>query len=89
MNKSVNKTPLWVELAFSSIKTRKAALILIAASVLFALYCIPWASLFPMQAWLGEVFLIEDWSWAAMMVPVVIWYGLSLRWMDRNTAWAE
>lgn len=81
------KIPLWVMLAFSNIRTRKSALLLILASVVFSLYCIPWAQLFSAYAWLSSIFLIEDWSWFAMMVPVVGWYLLCLRWMDRNLAW--
>lgn len=82
-------TPIWVYLAFSSIETRKGAIILIALSLLFTLYCIPWALLF--HAGDGEivsqVFLIDDWSWFGMMLPVIIWYLASLLWMDRNDGW--
>lgn len=81
------KLPLWVLLAFSNIRTRKAALLLIIASVVFSVYCIPWTQLFSDYSWMSVVFLIEDWSWFAMMVPVVGWYLLCLRWMDKNLAW--
>lgn len=80
-------TPLWVFLAFSAINRRKEALILIWASVLFTLYCIPWAKLIEGQEWVAKVFLIDDWSWAAMMIPITIWYWLSLRWADAHNAW--
>jgi hypothetical protein len=81
------KIPIWVLLAFSSIHKRKHALWLIAATVLFALYCIPWGILFTSQPVVSQLFLIEDWSWFAMMVPISIWYLLCLWWMDRNAAW--
>lgn len=81
--------PMWVLLAFSHFKARKSALILIAASILFTIYCLPWSLFMPKQEWLSSVFLIDDWSWFAMMIPVVIWYWLSLRWMDKHQAWEE
>lgn len=82
-----NKVPLWVMLAFSSIKTRKGALILIALSILFTVYCVPWSIFFGAYAWVGKIFLIDNWSWAAMMIPIVAWYLLCLKWMDVNRAW--
>lgn len=81
--------PLWVFLAFSSINTRKGALILIWCSVIFSLYCIPWSLFIPEQEWVKQVFLIDDWSWLTMMVPMLLWYYLSLRWIDKNKAWEE
>ena len=81
------KTPLWVFLAFSSIETRKGAIRLIWASVVFTLYCLPWPLFFSTQDLLINKVLIEDWSWFAMMVPIVMWYWLSLRWVDKNTRW--
>ena len=62
--------PLWVFLAFSSISTRKGALILIYSCLLFSIYCIPWGQFFAGQGWIEKIFLIKDWSWFAMMVPV-------------------
>ncbi|MCF6251898.1 MAG: hypothetical protein L3J75_11610 [Methylococcaceae bacterium] len=82
-------TPLWVFLAFSSISTRKGALILIWSSFVFTLYCIPWSLFFADQVWVSKVFLIDDWSWLAMMVPVIVWYWLSLRWVDKNDTWED
>lgn len=82
-------TPLWVFLAFSSISTRKGALILNWSSFVFTLYCIPWSLFFAEQEWVGKVFLIDDWSWLAMMVPVIVWYWLSLRWVDKNDTWED
>ncbi len=86
MEKKEN-VPIWVFLAFSSISTRKSALLLILACLLFSVYCIPWATLFPKSLWLVNVFLIDDWSWLAMMVPMTVWYFVSLKWMDNNSAW--
>jgi hypothetical protein len=83
------KTPLWVFLAFSSIKTRKSALLLIWSSVIFSLYCIPWVKYFSDIAWLEKLFLIDDWSWFACMLPMVLWYWLSLKWVDKNMAWGK
>ncbi|PPD22532.1 MAG: hypothetical protein CTY22_00085 [Methylomonas sp.] len=80
------KTPIWVMLALSSIKTRKGGLILIGFSLVFTLYCIPWAKYFS-QAWVGYVFMIDEWDWFAMMLPMTGWYWLSLRWMDKNDRW--
>ncbi|MGB5440850.1 MAG: hypothetical protein WBN57_08960 [Gammaproteobacteria bacterium] len=81
--------PIWVFLAFSSIETRKAALILIWVCVLFTIYCIPWSRLFMGSDWVEKIFLIDDWSWLAMMIPIVLWYWLSLRWVDNNSAWED
>lgn len=80
------KMPLWVLLAFSSIHKRKHAIILIWACILFTVYCLPWAN-FINNELIATVFLIDDWSWIAMMVPICLWYVLSLRWMDKNSAW--
>lgn len=79
--------PMWVQLAFSNFRARKSALIMIAISIVFTLYCIPWSLFMPSQEWAASVFLIDDWSWVAMMIPVVIWYWMSLRWMDKHQAW--
>lgn len=79
--------PIWVFLAFSSINTRKGALILIWSSVVFTLYCFPWSLFFTETQWISQVFLINDWSWLTMMVPMVLWYGISLRWVDKNAVW--
>lgn len=82
-----DNTPLWVFLAFSSINTRKGALILIWSSIVFTLYCFPWSMFFAEPAWVRQVFLIDDWSWLAMMLPIIVWYYLSLRWIDKNDVW--
>lgn len=81
--------PIWVFLAFSSIETRKAALILIWASALFSVYCIPWPLFFGAQGWVKQLFLIDDWTWFAMMLPMTLWYWLSMRWIDNHARWAE
>ncbi len=86
MEKTDN-TPIWVFLAFSSIQTRIGAVRLIWASVIFTLYCFPWPLYFSTQDLFINKILIEDWSWFAMMVPVVAWYWLSLRWLDGHGAW--
>jgi len=88
MEKSDNM-PIWVYLAFSSITTRKGALLLILACIVFSIYCIPWGRLFTDQGWVSKIFLIEDWSWVAMMVPITLWYWVSLRWIDRNSGWSD
>ncbi len=81
--------PLWVFLAFSAIDTRKGALILIWVCLAFTLYCLPWSQLITGQDWIKKLFLIEDWSWFAMMVPITLWYWLSLRWLDNNSGWVN
>ena len=80
------KIPLWVLLAFSSIQKRKNAILLIWASTLFTLYSLPWMK-FTDNEIVSTLFLIDDWSWLAMMIPICIWYIISLRWMDQNNAW--
>ena len=84
-----DKMPIWVFLAFSSIASRKGALLLIRVCVIFTLYCIPWPLFVTDQVWVNKIFLIEDWSWFAMMVPIVFWYWLSLRWVDNHSGWVE
>jgi len=81
--------PLWVYFAFSNITTRKGAVMLILACLMFTVYCVPWPLLFTGPDWIGNLFLIEDWSWFATMVPVTFWYWLSLRWVDNHQGWAD
>jgi hypothetical protein len=83
---ATKKMPIWVLLAFSSIHKRKHAIILIWASIIFCLYCLPLVT-FSNNEIIAKLFLIDDWSWIAMMAPICIWYVLSLRWMDQNNAW--
>jgi len=84
-------TPLWVFLAFSAIESRKGALTLIWAAAIFSLYCLPWNTIF--NGALGELgtqlFLIDDWSWIAMMLPITLWYIASLKWMDKHDGWVS
>ena len=47
MNETVTKKmPIWVLLAFSSIHKRKHAIILVWASIIFSLYCLPLVTFF-------------------------------------------
>ena len=82
-----DNTPLWVFLAFSSIETRTGAIRLIWLSIIFAIYCLPWPMFFPIQELIINKILIEDWSWFAMMIPIIAWYWISLRWVDRHDGW--
>ena len=83
---TAKKMPIWVLLAFSSIQKRKHAIMLIWASILFSIYCLPWVNFINNEI-VTALFLIDDWSWIAMMLPICFWYLLSLRWMDQNKAW--
>ena len=67
--------PLWVFLGLLNIETRKGARILFWSSFIFALICIP-------LSW-----YLDDWWWFGIMLPVVIWYGLSIQWVDRHSLW--
>lgn len=87
MVEKTKNMPIWVYLAFSSVHTRKGAWWLIASSVIFTFYCVPWNRLFASPVWLEKIFLIHDWSWFAMMIPITIWYWISLRWIDNNSGW--
>ncbi len=82
-------TPIWVFLAFSAIETRRGALILVASSILFTIYCIPWKLLLQAgeEEVVSQVFLIDDWSWVGMMIPVILWYLASLVWMEKHDGW--
>lgn len=82
-----DQTPLWVFLAFSSIKTRTGALWIIWVCAIFTIYCLPWGNYFDTDNSLLEKLLIDDWSWFATMVPVTLWYWASLVWMDKNAGW--
>ncbi|MGB5326534.1 MAG: hypothetical protein WBN40_14095 [Pseudomonadales bacterium] len=79
--------PLWVFLAFASIETKKAGLMLTLGSLLFAIYCLPWTQFYPGAGWIEKVFLVDDWSWFGMMVPIFIWYALAFRWIEKNACW--
>jgi len=80
MTKS-NNMPMWVFLALMSIESKKGAKILVWSSFSFGLLCIPLA--------IYQPFDTVDWTWVAMMVPVTLWYWLSMRWVDKQSAWPE
>lgn len=84
--KKIDKTPLWVELAYANIHTRKTAMWLIIACALFTLYCVPWVK-FTNSPIVATLFQIEDWEWLAMMLPMTIWYWVSLKWVDKHQGW--
>ena len=44
---------------------------------------------FANHEWVVKIFLIEDWSWVAMMTPITIWYWISLKWIDHHTGWPD
>lgn len=84
--KKIDKTPIWVELAYANVHTRKVALIIVISSAIFGLYCVPWVQ-FSNNAILAKLFMINDWSWAVIMVLMTIWYWVSLKWVDKNAGW--
>ena len=84
--KQIDKTPLWVKLVYANVHTRKMALIMVIFCVVFTFYCVPWAQ-FSTNTTVTKLFLIKDWSWVAMMIPMTIWYWLSLKWVDKNAGW--
>lgn len=69
------KTPLWVSLGLANIETRKGAMILFWSALAFSVFSIPLS------------YYLDDWSWAAFMFPIALWYWLCIQWMDRNSAW--
>ena len=85
-NDQTKKMPFWVLLAFSNLSKRKHAIMLIWASILFTIYCFPFVNFIDNEM-VTKLFLIDDWSWIAMMLPICAWYILSLRWMDQNDSW--
>ena len=84
--KKIDKTPMWVTLIYANVHTRKMALIMVIFCAVFTLYCVPWVQ-FSKNVVVTKLFLIEDWSWFAMMIPMTIWYWLSLKWVDKNAGW--
>lgn len=85
--KKTDDMPIWVFLAFSSIETRHAAVGLIGACVAFTLYCIPWSLYYDGHGWVAKLFLLTDWEWFAWMIPLTLWYWLSLKWLDKHQRW--
>ena len=83
-------TPLWVFLAFSSIETRKGAMILIWSCVAFTIYSLPWPLFFsnPLGE-LGKSIFFDDWYTLLMMIPITLWYIIGLQWMDKRQAWEQ
>ena len=60
---------------------------LIWVCLVFSIYSVPWPLFFVDHGWVATIFLIDDWSWITMMLPVLLWYWLSLRWIDKNSGW--
>ena len=87
--KKSDDMPLWVFLAFSSVERRKTAMLLIWSFFVFSIYSLPWSLYFTDQTWVSTLFLIDDWSWFGMMVPMTAWYWISLRWIDNNGEWED
>ncbi len=85
--KYIDGKPLWVFLALSNVKTRKGAMILTWSSFILTIYCFPWVMFLGENEWVKKLFLIDDWSWFVMMLPMSFWYLLSVRWMD-NHGWS-
>ncbi len=67
--------PLWVFLGLLNIDTRKGSQILFWSSFAFSVFCIPLS------------YYLDDWSWAAIMFPISLWYWLCIRWVDGNSSW--
>lgn len=86
MNKQ-GKMPLWVALVYSNIESRRVALYLVCGCAVFTAYCFPWTRYLHQGDWVTKFFLIDDWSWFAMMTPTTLWYWLGLRWIDTNYGW--
>jgi hypothetical protein len=86
--KQIDNTPLWVSLAWDSVPTRKIAMWIITSCVVFALYCVPWVK-FSAHPTVEKLFLIDDWWWSAPMIPLIIWYWISLKWVDKHNAWED
>jgi hypothetical protein len=68
--------PMWVFLGLANIETRKGALILFWSCLAFSFICIPVS------------YHLDDWSWAAVMFLISLWYWLCIKWVDKNAAWA-
>ncbi len=82
-----DKMPVWVALAYSNIGSRKVALWLVLGCALFTVYCFPWTHYFGGHGWVKQLFLVDDWSWFAVMIPTTAWYWLALNWIDRHAGW--
>jgi len=84
--KLTENTPLWVKLAYASIETRKVALILVLSNLVFTFYCVPWVQ-YSADVIVGKLFLIDDWSWFSVMLPMTMWYWIGMRWVDKYDGW--
>ncbi len=85
--KRKDSMPAWVYLALSSIESRKGALVLVWISVVTMVYCVPWSNIVGKDKWITKLFLCDDWTWAAIMVPVTLWYWMSMKWIDKHSSW--
>lgn len=72
-----NSMPLWVFLGLMNVETRKGARILVYLMILVSVLSIP-ASLY-----------YADWTWAATLLPMGLWYWLCLRWADKHAIWTQ
>jgi hypothetical protein len=79
-------TPFWVKLVYANVPTRKMALMLSLTCSIFALFCVPWASM-SQNILLTKLTVVDDWGWFVMLLPMSAWYWLSLLWVDKNNAW--
>ena len=84
--KQIDNTPVWVQLAWASVPTRKMAMYIIISCIVFALYCVPWVK-FSANPLVEKLFLLTDWWWFASMIPLTIWYWFSLKWVDQHSGW--
>ncbi len=84
--KVIENTPIWVTLAYGNVETRKVALILVLSSLVFTVYCVPWVH-YSKATMVAKLFLLDDWSWFAMMLPMTLWYWLGMRWVDKHQGW--
>jgi len=84
--KQIDNAPIWVKLVYANVPTRKMAVMMVIFCVVFALYCVPWVK-FSSNPIIAKLFLIDDWSWFASMIPLIAWYWISLKWVDKNTGW--
>ncbi len=84
--KEIEHTPMWVLLVYANIHQRKMAIWLIISCAVFGLYCLPWPQLVNQPSW-SMLFRINDWAWAGSVLPLIIWYLLALKWVDKHQGW--
>ena len=68
--------PMWVFFGLANIEKRKGGLILFWSCLAFSFISIPIS------------YYLDDWSWAAIMFPISLWYWLCIKWVDNNSTWA-